>query len=383
MLPLFLAVLANVIGLGVLLPLLPFYAGAEGATPQQIAWLFAVFPLAQFATAPFWGRLSDRVGRKPMIALSFAGTAASYAWLAHADSLAAMFAARILAGLMNGWLATSQAYVADVTTPEGRAKGMGVIGAAFGVGFVIGPALGGYLVGDATPDFRLPILISAGASGLACAVALIGLREPARHRDPAEESVSFRRLFSAAPVLAVLFLLYFSVFFVFSGMETTFALFCDKVLGMGPRQVGYYLSFAGICAAVVQGWLVGRMAGWIGEARTVVLAIAVLAAGLALLPTASEPPMLLPAIALLATGFGLANPSLLSQTSRAAPSALRGGTLGLGQSVSSLARILGPAWGGFAFAQIGPAWPFLSGAMLLVPVLLVALVLARRFSRPA
>ena len=156
MLPIFLAALANVVGLGVIVPLLPFYAERAGASPKEIAWLFAVFSLAQFVTAPFWGRLSDRIGRKPVMVVSFGGSALAYVWLAHAGDLTAIFLARAFAGVMNGWLATSQAYIADVTTPERRARGMGMLGAAFGIGFVIGPALGGYLVGGGDPDFRPP-----------------------------------------------------------------------------------------------------------------------------------------------------------------------------------------------------------------------------------
>ncbi|MGD8810058.1 MAG: MFS transporter, partial [Gammaproteobacteria bacterium] len=230
MLPLFFAALSNVVGLGVIVPLLAFYAGDAGAGAAEIAWLFAVFSLAQFLTAPLWGRLSDRVGRKPLIAISFAGSAVGYLWLAHADGLTEIFLARIFSGVMNGWLATSQAYIADVTTPERRARGMGMLGAAFGVGFVIGPALGGYLVGGDVPDFRLPILIAAVGSAIACLIVLAALKEPERHRHGGGPRPGLGDMVKAAPITVAFIAFNFCLFFVFSGMESTFAVWCDIAL---------------------------------------------------------------------------------------------------------------------------------------------------------
>jgi MFS family permease len=169
----------------------------------------------------------------------------------------------------------------------------------------------------------------------------------------------------------------FCLFFVFSGMESTFAVWCDIALGMGPRAVGYYLSFAGLCGAFVQAWLVGRVVARFGETPAVVGGFVAVAAGLVLLPNVAAPPMLLPALALLSIGFGLGNPSLLSLVSREAPSHIRGGAMGLTQSGAALGRVLGPTWAGFAFAAFGSSWPFLSGALILIPVTLAALALAR------
>jgi len=380
MLPLFLAALANVTSLGVIVPLLPFLAESVGAGPTAIAWLFAVYSLTQFLTAPLWGRLSDRIGRKPVIAISFAGSALAYLWLSYADSLTMIFVIRGIAGVMNGWLATGQAYIADITTPEQRARGMGMLGAGFGVGFVIGPALGGYLVGAGTPDFHPPLLLAAGGSAVALAVTLVMLREPERHVEVPHANAWRVVSGSNLGLISVLIGLLFCLFFVFSGMESTFAVWCNKALAMGPRMVGYYLSFAGIVGVGVQAWLVGRLVSAIGEPRVVSLAMAALAAGLSLLPQASAPVLLLPALALLSLGFGLGNPSLLSLISREAPVDLRGGAMGLSQSASSLGRILGPVWGGAAFGLLGRDWPFLSGALLLIPVTLVAVVLARRLN---
>jgi predicted MFS family arabinose efflux permease len=216
---------------------------------------------------------------------------------------------------------------------------------------------------------------------VALAVAVFGIREPAQHERSAKARVRLQEVTAAAPIFAVMLALHFCLFFVFSGMESTFALWCDHVLGMGPRQVGYYLAFAGVCGAFVQGWLVGHLVARMGEPMVFCIAVVTLAAGLAILPTTDTRPMLLLPIALLSIGFGLANPSLLSLMSRAAPDTIRGGALGLSQSAASLGRILGPTWGGFAFAAVGVAWPFFSGALMLGPVLVLSFILLKRFER--
>ena len=380
MLAIFLAALANVIGLGVIVPLLPYFALHHGASAGEAAWLFSVFSLAQFLTAPLWGLLSDKIGRKPVILISFLGSTAAYLWLAFADTLLTIYLARIFAGVMNGWLATSQAFVADVTDEEGRAKGMGMLGAAFGLGFIFGPALGGYLAGEADVNYQLPMIIAAVGSAAAFAISAVMLREPERHQTRGESTLTFLPKLYAIPSLVTIIALYFALFFVFSGMEATLALWCDKVLGMGPQQVGYYLAFAGICGVIVQGWLVGKLAPKIGESRLVLIGLFTLAIGLAGLPYVPEPIWLVLPIALLSIGFGFANPSLQSLISRAAPENLRGGTMGVAQSANSLGRILGPAWAGYALLAVGVAAPFVSGAVLLIPVLIVTAILARRIN---
>ena len=378
MLAIFLAALANVIGLGVIVPLLPYFAIHYDADAFEAAMLFSIFSLAQFLTAPLWGRLSDRIGRKPIILVSFAGSALGYVWLAFADGLFMIYMARIFSGAMNGWLATSQAYVADVTDKEGRAKGMGMLGAAFGLGFIVGPALGGYLAGAEVVNYQLPMLVAAAGSAIAFALSALLLREPERHKGTATSAVSFLPQLRSLTVLWLLILLYFGLFFVFSGMESTLALWCEAVLNMGPRQVGYYLAFAGICGVIVQGGIVGRLVPKLGEAQVIIIGLLCLAVGLGGLPLVSFEIWLLLPIALLSIGFGFANPSLQSLISRAAPHDMRGGTMGVAQSANSLGRITGHAWGGVAFVGLGVGWPFYSGAILVLPVLFATIVLSRR-----
>ena len=184
---------------------------AGGAGPLGATALFSLFSLAQFLTAPLWGRLSDKIGRKPVILISFAGSALGYLWLAFATDLQTIYLARIFSGAMNGWLATSQAYVADVTDDEGRAKGMGMLGAAFGLGFIFGPALGGYLAGEAVINYQLPMLIAAGGSAIALLVSAFLLREPKRQASQGVSTMRFLPLIISTPILFTLIMLYFGM----------------------------------------------------------------------------------------------------------------------------------------------------------------------------
>ena len=378
MLPLFLTTAAIVTGLGMVIPLLPFYAARMGAGPAEVAMLFAVYSAAQFVAAPIWGRLSDRIGRRRVILVCYAGTALSYLWLANVGGLVELFLARAFAGAVAGWLAAGQAWVADSTDEAGRARGMGIVGAAFGVGFIVGPALGAMAVGGGTPNFALPILASAAAAGLATLVGAIMLREPVRRAVETGPGVLASPGVLTTPLILLLLTIYFAGYFVFSGMESTLALWGDAALGLGPRDVGLLLAFAGVCMAVVQGGLMGRLARRFGEGRLVLAGNAALIAGFLLVPpSAATPVLLLPAMALLAIGQGIANPSIQSLVSRQVPAASRGGTLGVLQSANSLGRILGPIWAGFAFASIGRDWPFLGGALLLLPSLVAALIAGR------
>ena len=387
LLAIFLTVFVDLVGFGVIVPLLPFYAEHFHASPFAVTLLMAIYSLMQFFSAPLWGRLSDSAGRKPVLMASILGIALSYVWLGFAASLWQLFAARALAGIMAGNIAAAQAYIADVTPPEKRAHGMGLIGAAFGLGFIFGPAIGGLLGGGdpAHPDFLAPALTAAGLSFLAFVFAAIGLQESL---DPALRSgQQVRRPLSRISILAealgdphlrLLVLLLFLVTFVFAGMESTFALWSERVFGWGPRQNGYVFAYTGIVAAAIQGGLIRRLAKQFGEASLIAQGAIALALGLFAIPFVHSLLPLLAAMLLLAYGAGVSNPSLSSLVSLQAKAEERGATLGVSQSASSLARILGPAFAGLAFSAVGRSGPFLAGGVVMLAALGLALQLPGR-----
>jgi len=382
----FLTVFVDLVGFGIIVPLLPFYAEHFHASPETVTLLMAIYSLMQFFSAPLWGALSDRHGRKPMLLASLLGIGLSYLWLAFAHSLWALFAARALAGIMAGNIAAAQAYVADVTPPEKRAQGMGLIGAAFGLGFILGPAIGGLLGGEdpTAPRFLGPGLAAAGLSFLALIFAVVALKESL---DPAHRTVAGHRplsRFSALaaglgdPQLRLTVILLFLVTFVFAGMEATFALWSERAFGWGPAQNGYVFAYTGILAALVQGGLIRRLAARFGESHLVLQGAVALGLGLLAIPFVHSLIPLLVAMALLAYGAGVSNPALSSLISLRSPDEARGATLGISQAATSLARILGPALAGLAFGGFGRGGPFLAGAVVMLGVLLLALRLPGR-----
>ena len=391
---LFLIVFVDLVGFGLVIPLLPFYALRFAASPQQLTLLLAVYSLMQLFTAPLWGRLSDRVGRRPVLMVSMAASVLAYIWIGNATALWMLFAARALAGACAGNVAAAQAYIADVTRPEDRAKGMGLIGAAFGLGFIIGPALGGLLAGHdpATADVQTPAWVAAGLSFVALCGVFLLLAEslPADRRGisgPSHGRVSAILDVLGRPVLSRLILIFFLVILAFAGMESTFALWAIEQFGWGPGQVGYVFSYVGVLSAVLQGGLIGRLTRRFGEERLLVCGLALIGIGLLIMPLARSVPLLAPAISALALGMGLTQPSLNSLISRRAGREEQGEVLGVSQSVGSLSRVLGPAAAGFFFGEFGRNAAFFWGAVLVVAALLVALKLIRspgvaRLTRP-
>ncbi len=377
MFPLLFATCVNLIALGMILPVLPFYVTKFGAGPEIAALIFSVFSAASLLTAPLWGRLSDRVGRKPVLLVSVAGTCASYIWLANADSLWEVFGSRAFAGATAGWLTASQAYIADVTTAENRAKSLGFLGATFGIAFVIGPAISFFVLGsNSSSDLTLPAFVASGFTATGLLLALLLVREPERHETHTRSR--FNLALFRTPTLFRLFAVYFCIFLAFTGLEATFALWSRDLFGFGPREVTPYFVFIGIVAALVQGGMIGPIVKRFGEAQTVLIGIVTLGLGLALLPAAFDPWLVLGPMALIVFGFSVIGPAAQSLMSQCAPDDLKGGVMGLAQSFASAARIAGPAWAGAVFAGIGPHSPYFIGAALLVPVALATLPLLRR-----
>jgi MFS family permease len=374
---LFLIVVIDLIGFGLVIPLLPFYAERFDASPQEVTALMAVFSLMSMLTAPVWGRMSDRIGRRPVLMVSMAAASLAYLWMGFADALWMLFAARALAGACAGNIAAANAYIADVTTPENRAKGMGMIGAAFGLGFIIGPALGGIVAGSnvATADLRTPGLIACALSLVALLGVVVLLKEslPAGIAvRPRRGRITMLRDALGRKVLAQLLAIFFLTILAFAGMESTFALWAMAQLGWGPAQTGYLFTFVGLLSAVMQGGLIGRLTARFGEEKLLLAGLVSIAAGLLILPLAHDLPVLLVATAGLALGMGTMQPSLNSLISRRAGIGEQGEVMGVAQSVGSLSRVLGPLLAGALFAGLGRDFPFFCGMVLVVGAALIS-----------
>ena len=369
----FVTVFIDLLGFGIIIPLLPFYAESFGATALMIGLLGTSFSLMQFLFSPIWGRWSDRIGRKPIILVGLMGSCLSYLTLALATTLPLVFIARIIGGIAGANIPTAQAYIADITTPENRARGMGMVGAAFGLGFIFGPALGGLLsrVSPATPMWF------ASALCLSNFVAAWFLLPESRSPNETTKRLGSLDAFRHAlgrPALLLLLALYFLVTLAFSGFEATFALFSEARFGYTAATLGLVFTFIGVILAVVQGVLVGRVVKLIGERRLVPLAILAIALGIGSLPFVSSVPMLLGSLGVLAVGMGFNGPALTSMLSRLADPDDQGGILGLGSSLASLGRVVGPAWGGYLYDAYSMTTPYVSAATLMLIAFAVSVI---------
>jgi len=372
--PLFLTVCLDLVGFCILIPLMPYLALEFGASKSLVTGLNWSYSAAQLVMAPVWGRLSDRVGRRPVLLISiggsvlsqmlFAGTQLWHGHLPPGSGLALLYVARIAAGAFAANFSTAQAYIADVTTPQNRAKGMGMLGAAFGVGFILGPALGGFLdrFGHA-----VPLLVAAALSALNLLSAAIALPETRRETSvPPREGrlAALRRGFASS--LAPLLLLQFTIILAFSIMESTLALVVFDRFGWRASQVGRLFAFAGVVIVLLQGGLTGWLARRFGERALLLTGMLVEAAGMAAVPFAPAPGGIYASLGALAAGSGLCTPSLSSLLSRRAAASEQGGTLGFAASLGSLGRIAGPMWGGFAYDRFHYQTPYLSAAVVLL-----------------
>jgi multidrug resistance protein len=368
----FVTVFIDLLGFGIIIPLLPFYAESFGATALTVGMLSTSFSLAQFIFAPIWGRLSDRIGRRPIILAGLLGSFLSYLAFASVSSLPLLFLARIFAGIAGANIPTAQAVMADITTPENRAKGMGLVGAAFGLGFIFGPAIGGFF---SRWGYAAPSLFAAGLSIANFTFAWFMLPETLRpeHRATARVGrVEALRRALARPHLPLLLFTGFLVVASFSVFESTFALFAERRFHFTAATIGYLFAFVGVILAIVQGGLVGRVTRVLGEHHLVPLSLSVAAIGLLMIPASDSVAALLVTQAVLAVGMGFNGPALMSLVSRFSAAEDQGGVMGLTQSLNSLARIIGPLYGGFVFDHFGIGVPFVSSAAFMAVTALVA-----------
>jgi len=377
---LFLIVFIDLIGFGIIIPILPLYAEEFGPSPFAFGLLMASFSLMQFVFAPVLGRLSDRYGRRPVLLVSLVGSAVGYVLFGFAGSLGMLFASRIVDGISGANISTAQAVIADITGPEDRAKGMGAIGAAFGLGFILGPAIGGLLVSIA---HWLPGVAAAVTSLVAAVLVLTVLPEtldPSAGIEARRRRLDLRSLARAMahPFLGLCLVMVLFIIFAFSNFETTFAQFVQLKFELTKSQISFLFVYAGVLAALVQGGLAGRLAKRFGEARLVTAGTFLGFLGLGFLPYLGSLGLVMVSLAVLAVGQGLASPALSSLTSKLVAADEVGGVMGIYQSMSSLGRIGGPFWAEMVYGTLGVAWPYRTGSLFMLLACVVSFIVLAR-----
>ncbi|MBT2641102.1 MFS transporter [Bacillus sp. ISL-41] len=365
---LFLVMFLVMVGFGIIIPVIPFYAEEIGATPTQLGLLMAVYSLMQFIFAPMWGRISDRIGRKPVIMIGILGLSLSFFLMALSTELWMLFAARIIGGFLSSAnMPTVMAYVADITSEEDRGKGMGIIGASVGLGFIFGPAIGGVF---SQTSLSTPFYLAGATSLITFLFVTFILKESlsAEQRSIQEKEKSSLLKALSGP-LSMLFLLQLFVSLSLSGLEATFAYFAAEKAGLGSVELGYIFMIMGLAGAIVQGGLVGRLTKKLGEGIVIQLGIIISAAGFGLILLTEGFGTAALFLTIFGVGNGLIRPSVSSLLTKKSTTG-HGGTTGLLSSFDSLGRIIGPPLGGWLFS-IAIGMPYISGIVLSM----VALVL--------
>ncbi len=379
-------VLVGMTGFGVFLPIFPFLGLAVGAGPTAITIAMGAYSLGQLISAPFWGRLSDKIGRKPVLILGLVGATASYLMLAHATRIEEMFGARLFSGLMAGNVGAAFAAAADLADDKTRARNMGLLGASFAFGFIAGPALGAFVIGK-TPDeagFVRVCYVAAGFAALAALGAFALCREtlpPEARRDPTLPRVGRWTLLTTRPIMARLILVTFLMITAQALLETSFAFWVNHLFGWGPREVGLTLGALGITVALLQGGGAGRAAHLIGERRMLLIGLFLFAFGMGWAALVRDYWGMGGAAFALTFGGGLATPALQALIAEQALEHERGAVMGLSQAASALGRVTGPAFAGALFEHVGASAPFACSSVLLFVAFTLALI--GKFQRPS
>jgi MFS family permease len=352
---LFLVVFVNVLGFGLIVPLLPFYVERLGGGPEAVTLIIALYSLLQFLTSPLIGRLSDRYGRRPIMAWTMFGTILGHLLLGIADSLWLVVVSRAVLGITAGNLGVAFAYASDITTHSQRAKAIGTLSAAFGMGFMFGPGIGGLMAGTdlQTANFMLPAFSAAG-------LAIIGL------------------LCILWVLPAILSLVSFLLYAAWSMLLAIFALWANRVLDYGPREIGFLFMYMGMIGTITQLTLIGPLEKRFGEMPVILATVTMMVIGLLLVGAATGLTMTILATSILAAAHSIFTPMVTSIASKKAPPKERGTVLGIFQGIGGLGRVFGPAAAGFAFAEIGYSSPYFFGAAVMLPCCVLMLMMMRR-----
>ncbi|MBV8485062.1 MAG: MFS transporter [Verrucomicrobia bacterium] len=379
-----LVVFVDLIGFGMIIPILPLYAKSFQAAEWQIGLLLGCYSFMQFLASPVLGYISDRVGRKPVLLVSLIGSAIGYAVMASAASLTMLFIARIIAGICGASVGTAAAYIADITPPENRSRRMGLIGAAFGVGFVLGPAIGGILSQFWTKG---PFWFGAGLAFLNAIAVLLILPEPEKHVKrseagiPAGPDVVDQTGRAGIPVLVAT---YFVAIAGFAIVTMIYPQVLDRRFSLTPAQISLVFVFLGLVGAFIQGGAIGRMARRFGDYKLAAAGLLLMAISMVIMPFAHNIPLFLVFTFGLAAGNSLAQPTLMAMASRLAASTAQGRVIGTVQSAGSLGRVVGPSAGGFMLGWDRPGpdlaygnTPFVIGGIVMGIAFLISLMLRR------
>lgn len=378
----FIVVLIDLIGFGIIIPILPRYSEIHfGANEIQIGILIASFSFFQFISAPILGRISDRIGRKPVISLAMFISSISYLIFAFAPDYWIALLSRSFAGIGGGSISAAQAYIADVTEKSERTKGMGLIGTAFGLGFVLGPFIGGLL---SIYGYIVPNLSAAGFSLLAFILTRLLLKESLTEVSKAnlkeiEFSQSFKfnrysKVFSN-PLIGRFVLSFFIITFSIANTYGIIPIFAYRYLHFSDREIGFVYALIGIIGVIFQGYLIGKLTRVFGERKILITGMILMSTGLAFVPSI----VILKnfvwfLISIMSVGLALINPTILSLISKLTPSNEQGEILGVNQSMGSLGRVMGPVWGGFSFNTFGYMYPFWTASIFTLMALYISII---------
>ncbi len=387
----FLTVFIYLLGFGMIIPILPLLSTHYGASAFQAGLLMSVYSLMQFIFSPMWGKLSDKIGRRPILMYCLLGEAVSYILLAQSRSLEMLFVSRILTGFFGASISTASAYISDITPPNERSKGMALIGAAFGMGFLFGPAIGGgltYYAESISTDMNFITGFSSYGVALLCVgtfvFAYFNLKESLvkkaddKNSEPKSEVKKLNRFESISkfinmPVVGSLIFTFGLATLAMSMMEATLVLFMKDKFGWGIKEVSFGFAYVGICIVFTQGFLVRKLIPRIGERNVLRIGLTCMAIGLTGIAFAKHIWMMAIVQTFLAVGNGFTNPSIMGSVSLLVPPDEQGAALGTTQSLSALGRVIGPALGGLLFGSLWTGSPFVIAGLFVVCALVLVL----------